>query len=114
MAVGDRVDEQGRVSSLVSSRAYSPTDLAFVQLVNVLATLGEYPLIRYYNPPSNFHAPLGPASATGEHIGKALALRVQSEIDKYARDNSDFPVRLVLFSVWEKGRADGRDRKSVV
>ncbi|KAM0753201.1 Sec1-like protein [Meredithblackwellia eburnea MCA 4105] len=60
-------------------------------IVNVLATLGEYPLIRYYNPPSSFHAPLGPASSTGEHIGRALALRVQSEIDAYARDNSDFP-----------------------
>ncbi|ORY80259.1 Sec1-like protein, partial [Leucosporidium creatinivorum] len=60
-------------------------------LVNALATLGEYPLIRYYNPPSSFHAPLGPALAAGEHVGKRLAERVQREIDAYARDNSDFP-----------------------
>jgi hypothetical protein len=62
------------------------------QLVNTLATLGEYPLIRYYNPPSSFHPPLGPALAVGEHLGKRLAERVQAEMDAYARDNTDFPV----------------------
>ncbi|BGP44379.1 syntaxin binding protein 1 [Rhodotorula kratochvilovae] len=60
-------------------------------IVNVLATLGEYPLIRYYNPPSSFHSILGPGLAAGEPIGKRLADRVQAEIDAYARDNSDFP-----------------------
>lgn len=60
-------------------------------IVNALATLGEYPLIRYYNPPSSFHAPLGPGLAVGEPIGKRLAERVQAEIDAYARDNSNFP-----------------------
>ncbi|GAA6041593.1 hypothetical protein JCM8097_007759 [Rhodosporidiobolus ruineniae] len=60
-------------------------------IVNTLATLGEYPLIRYYNPPSSFHPPLGPGVAVGEHIGKRLADRVQLEIDAYARDNSNFP-----------------------
>ncbi|KAM0793647.1 hypothetical protein ACM66B_001078 [Microbotryomycetes sp. NB124-2] len=68
-------------------------DIAWMSraLVNALATLGEYPHIRYYNPPSSFHPPLGPGAAVGEHIGKRLAERVQREIDAYARDNSDFP-----------------------
>ncbi|GAA5827126.1 hypothetical protein JCM11251_001128 [Rhodosporidiobolus azoricus] len=60
-------------------------------IVNTLATLGEYPLIRYYNPPSSFHAPLGPGLAAGEGIGKRLAERVQVELDAYARDNTNFP-----------------------
>ncbi|GAA5891833.1 hypothetical protein JCM8208_002906 [Rhodotorula glutinis] len=60
-------------------------------IVNVLATLGEYPLIRYYHPPSGFHHILGPGAAVGEPIGKRLADRVQAEIDAYARDNSNFP-----------------------
>lgn len=64
-----------------------------LQIVNVLATLGEYPLIRYYHPPSGFHHILGPGAAVGEPIGKRLADRVQAEIDAYARDNSNFPVR---------------------
>ena len=51
-------------------------------------------MIRYYNPPSSFHAPLGPGLAVGEPIGKRLAERVQAEIDAYARDNSNFPVRV--------------------
>ncbi|SCV68091.1 BQ2448_212 [Microbotryum intermedium] len=61
-------------------------------LVNALATLGEYPMIRYYSPPSSFHSLLGPAAAAGESMCKRLAERVQAEIDAYARDNSDFPV----------------------
>ncbi|GAA5889143.1 hypothetical protein JCM5296_007177 [Sporobolomyces johnsonii] len=60
-------------------------------IVNALATLGEYPLIRYYNPPSSFHNILGPGLAAGEHVAKRLADRVQLEIDAYARDNSNFP-----------------------
>ncbi|BGP12280.1 hypothetical protein JCM10213_000024 [Rhodosporidiobolus nylandii] len=60
-------------------------------IVNTLATLGEYPLIRYYNPPSSFHQTLGPGLAVGEAIGKRLAERVQAEIDAYARDNANFP-----------------------
>ncbi|KDE02370.1 hypothetical protein MVLG_07072 [Microbotryum lychnidis-dioicae p1A1 Lamole] len=60
-------------------------------LVNALATLGEYPVIRYYSPPSSFHGLLGPAAAAGEPMCKRLAERVQAEIDAYARDNSDFP-----------------------
>ncbi|GAA6018634.1 hypothetical protein JCM10207_008988 [Rhodosporidiobolus poonsookiae] len=68
-------------------------DIAWMSrsIVNTLATLGEYPLIRYYNPPSSFHAILGPGVAAGEAIGKRLADRVQLEIDAYARDNSNFP-----------------------
>ena len=62
--------------------------------MNALATLGEYPLIRYYNPPSSYHPPLGPALSTGEHLGKRLAFRVQEEIDAYARNNSAFPVSI--------------------
>ncbi|POY70532.1 hypothetical protein BMF94_6446 [Rhodotorula taiwanensis] len=64
-------------------------------IVNALATLGEYPLIRYYNPPSSFHPPLGPGLAVGEPVGKRLAERVQAEIDAYARDNSNFPSQIV-------------------
>ncbi|GAA5975062.1 hypothetical protein JCM11641_000015 [Rhodosporidiobolus odoratus] len=60
-------------------------------IVNTLATLGEYPLIRYYNPPSSFHAILGPGLAVGEAVGKRLAERVQAEMDAYARDNNNFP-----------------------
>ena len=74
------------------------------QLVNALATLGEYPLIRYYNPPNSFHAPLGPALAAGEHVGKRLAHRLQAELDAYARDNNDFPVRMLV--PWRRGGAD--------
>lgn len=81
--------------------------MTVTQLVNALATLGEYPLIRYYNPPSNFHAPLGPALAAGEHVGKRLAERVQREIDAYARDNSDFPVSCSHSTSDSGGRADG-------
>lgn len=68
----------------------------FAQIVNVLAALGEYPLIRYYHPPSSLHPILGPGLAAGEPVGKRLAERVQAEIDAYARDNSNFPVRLLL------------------
>ncbi|KAK4701832.1 hypothetical protein P7C70_g4396, partial [Phenoliferia sp. Uapishka_3] len=89
----DEITWMSRAVSILSCerRFKWVSDAFMLQLVNVLATLGEYPLIRYYSPPTSFHAPLGPASATGEHIGKALALRVQAEIDRYARDNSDFP-----------------------
>lgn len=66
--------------------------------MNALATLGEYPLIRYYNPPSSYHPPLGPALSTGEHLGKRLAFRVQEEIDAYARNNSAFPVSFVFLA----------------
>lgn len=58
-------------------------------------------MIRYYNPPSSFHAPLGPGLAVGEPIGKRLAERVQAEIDAYARDNSNFPVRVRLNPAWD-------------
>ncbi|GAA6011838.1 hypothetical protein JCM11491_000767 [Sporobolomyces phaffii] len=68
-------------------------DIAWMSrsIVNSLATLGEYPLIRYYNPPNSFHSTLGPGVVVGESIGKRLAERVQLEIDAYARDNSNFP-----------------------
>jgi syntaxin-binding protein 1 len=80
-----------RPSFLASSLTVANTPVS--QIVNTMATLGEYPLIRYYNPPSSFHSTLGPGLAVGEAISKRLADRVQLEMDAYARDNSNFPVR---------------------
>ena len=59
------------------------------QLVNALVLLGEYPLIRYYNPNTK---PLGVGAAYNEHITRRLAEMVQREMDEYCRNNTDFPV----------------------
>lgn len=59
------------------------------QLVNVLAILGEYPVIRYYK--SN-QKPIGVGVAYNEHITRRLAEMVQEGMDKYCRDNENFPV----------------------
>lgn len=62
-------------------------------IVNALATLGEYPLIRYYNPPTSTHRLLGPAVSTGETLCKRLAIVLQAELDDFARENTDFPPK---------------------
>jgi hypothetical protein len=62
------------------------------QIVNVLISLGEFPEIRYYNPPSL----LGPASAVGEHATQRLANRVHQAMEAYCRENAGFPVRADL------------------
>ncbi|KAK9894050.1 Sec1-like protein [Cystobasidium minutum MCA 4210] len=59
-------------------------------LVNALILLGEYPLIRYYNPNTK---PLGVGVAYNEHITRRLAEMVQREMDEYCRNNSDFPPK---------------------
>lgn len=94
---GTHMRHISRRVAVLTARADSfllPHNYTHSQLVNALATLGEYPLIRYYNPPSSFHGILGPGVAAGEHVCKRLAERVQREIDAYARDNTDFPVSL--------------------
>lgn len=57
--------------------------------MNLLATLGEKPYIRYYNPSA---APLGPAAAVKEHLCKRLASCLQKDLDDYCQTNEDFPV----------------------
>lgn len=56
--------------------------------MNTLATLGENPFIRYYNPSSQ---PLGPGAAVNEHLSKRLATRLQADLDEYCRNNPGFP-----------------------
>lgn len=56
--------------------------------MNALAILGEYPMIRYYNP----NKPLGVGLAYGQPVTKRLAGMVQDAMDRYCRDNEDFPV----------------------
>ena len=46
-------------------------------------------MIRYYNPPTK---PIGVGMAYGQHLTKKLAEMVQESMDKYCRDNEDFPV----------------------
>ncbi|KAG0146790.1 hypothetical protein CROQUDRAFT_656975 [Cronartium quercuum f. sp. fusiforme G11] len=57
-------------------------------LVNLLATLGEKPYIRYYNPST---PPLGPAAAAKEHLCKRLASCLQKDLEDYCQTNEDFP-----------------------
>jgi len=68
-------------------------ELAWISrgIINVLASLGEYPLVRFYEPPPAYHAPLGPAQAFGQHLSRCLAIRVQNDLDFFARSNRDFP-----------------------
>lgn len=79
------------VSRLRLSRYLDYVHLQFLtlQLVNALVLLGEYPLIRYYNPNNK---PLGVGVAYNEHITRRLAEMVQREMDEYCRNNADFPV----------------------
>lgn len=54
-----------------------------LQLVSVCATLGEYPIIRFYN-----------ADKTDHNLRKLpymLAREFQNELDRYARDHANFP-----------------------
>ena len=61
-------------------------------LVNVLATLGEFPLIRFYQPPQTpAWPPLGAAEAVGESVSKRLAFRIQQEMEEYQKNNPSFP-----------------------
>jgi hypothetical protein len=59
--------------------------------MNVLISLGEFPEIRYYNPP----ALLGPADAVGEPATFKLAKRVLRAMEHYCRENAEFPVRVI-------------------
>ncbi|KAJ3108954.1 vacuolar sorting protein VPS33/slp1 [Phlyctochytrium planicorne] len=56
------------------------------RLVSVLATLGEYPYIRYYNP-SNAAV----ATSTQEKLAGKLAAMVQTELDSYCQKDKNFP-----------------------
>ncbi|BFZ56686.1 hypothetical protein PYCC9005_003734 [Savitreella phatthalungensis] len=53
------------------------------RIVCVCATLGEYPIVRYYRPRDCQH----PARVLAEKLAK----QVQHELDEYARGNEDFP-----------------------
>ncbi|KAJ3378709.1 vacuolar sorting protein VPS33/slp1, partial [Entophlyctis sp. JEL0112] len=57
------------------------------RLVSVLATLGEYPYIRYYSPPT---PTITPASSNGPLVEKFSRL-VQDELDELARIDKSFP-----------------------
>lgn len=54
------------------------------KIVSVCATLGEYPTIRYYNPPPT-------ALHEARVLSKILAQRVQAELDLFAQHHPDFP-----------------------
>ena len=53
------------------------------KIVSICVSLGEYPSIRYYNPPNTSHE----ASVLCSH----LARFVQLELDQYAKYHEDFP-----------------------
>jgi hypothetical protein len=46
-------------------------------------------MIRYHKPSSR---PIGVGVAYGHHITQRLAEMVQDAMDRYCRDNEDFPV----------------------
>ncbi|WWD20443.1 hypothetical protein CI109_104919 [Kwoniella shandongensis] len=90
-------------------------------ILNLLATVGENPYIRYYQP--HHHPPLGPLAHTaqaaapaqqqnpqslrwrsamgatsqrpsevlGEHLSKKIAFQVQNDLDEYLTNNPEFP-----------------------
>lgn len=52
------------------------------KIVSVCATLGEYPTIRYFNPPTQHEARV---------LSRLLAQRVQDELDQFAQNHPEFP-----------------------
>lgn len=58
-------------------------------LINLFATLGERPYIRYYNPTST--SPLGPAAMTSDHLCKTLATCLEKDLAEYCDSNEGFP-----------------------
>ncbi|KAI9620419.1 hypothetical protein H4Q26_013631 [Puccinia striiformis f. sp. tritici PST-130] len=58
-------------------------------LINLFATLGERPYIRYYNP-SNTPA-LGPAAQAQEPLCKSLASYLEQDLAAYCDSNEEFP-----------------------
>lgn len=52
-------------------------------LVNLMVITGEYPIIRFYQPPDGTHK--------ASRLCELLADEVQKQIDAYARSNYDFP-----------------------
>jgi syntaxin-binding protein 1 len=94
-AVDVAEDELRFTTSCVSSVGFAQSEkLNATQIVNSLAMLGEYPLIRYYRPTNK---PVGVGVAYNEHITRRLAEMVQTEMDEYCKNNPDFPVRILLF-----------------
>lgn len=59
-------------------------------MLNVCATLNEFPDIRYYAPEALGRPILGPNSK--QHLTKTLAGMVDAKLKEYARDNADFQV----------------------
>ncbi|KAA1136315.1 vacuolar sorting protein VPS33/slp1 [Puccinia graminis f. sp. tritici] len=57
-------------------------------LINLFATLGEKPYIRYYNPSS---PPLGPAALAQDHLCKSLAASLEKDLAAYCDSNEEFP-----------------------
>ncbi|KAI8841646.1 Sec1-like protein [Chytriomyces cf. hyalinus JEL632] len=66
---------------------YEMTPIA-KRIVSVLASLGEYPSIRYYTPPAGT---LTPTASTGQPVVEKLARMVQDELDELARVDKSFP-----------------------
>jgi len=58
-------------------------------LINLFATLGEKPYIRYYNPSTT--SPLGPAALAQEHLCKRLAASLEKDLADYCDSNQEFP-----------------------
>lgn len=58
-------------------------ELTIVKVVSLCASLGEYPVIRYYRP----RAPTHEAGVLSSH----LARFIQSELDQFAQFQRDFP-----------------------
>ncbi|KAJ3289911.1 vacuolar sorting protein VPS33/slp1 [Rhizoclosmatium sp. JEL0117] len=85
------LDLPGALPSIINAQTASHMnyELAPVakRLVSVLATLGEYPYIRYYSPPT---PTITPNSSNAPLIEKFAKL-VQDELDELARIDKSFP-----------------------
>lgn len=89
-AAEDELRYTAQSVGVLFSCAIEPKLMAVSQLVNILALLGEYPVIRYYQ---SSQKPIGVGVAMNQHITKRLAEMVQDGMDKYCRDNENFPPK---------------------
>ena len=84
----DHMAQSVRLRCIVSISSFT-----LVQLVNICATLSEFPEIRYYDPkPTSRATIVGPSGK--EHFTVTLAKKVYDGLKQYCRDNEGFPVRL--------------------
>jgi hypothetical protein len=82
---------------LSSIPPYTSLHVEPTQLINLFATLGEKPYIRYYNPSTT--PPLGPAALAQEHLCKRLAASVEKDLADYCHSNQEFPVCLLTLGL---------------